>query len=151
MFLGNNSALVQVMAWRRTGDKPLSEPKMTKAFDTKCTRPQRVNYDKPREDCENTPCLQSISRLLTTSGRQLTECQEACFGMEEIYNTALWMDVGQVVYQEQSTYPIWKQKTTTTTTTTTTSNETNRQTNKQTNKKPTDMHFILHLAGRQLR
>ena len=27
--IDNKSALVQVMAWRRTGDKPLSEPMMT--------------------------------------------------------------------------------------------------------------------------
>ena len=27
--IDNKSALVQVVAWRRTGDKPLPEPKMT--------------------------------------------------------------------------------------------------------------------------
>ena len=27
--IDNNAALVQVMAWRRTGDKPLPEPKLT--------------------------------------------------------------------------------------------------------------------------
>ena len=27
--IDNNPALVQVMAWRRTGDKPLSEPMLT--------------------------------------------------------------------------------------------------------------------------
>ena len=27
--IDNNSALVQIMAWRRIGDKPLSEPKLT--------------------------------------------------------------------------------------------------------------------------
>ena len=29
----NKSALVQVMAWRLTGDKPLPEPRMTKSID----------------------------------------------------------------------------------------------------------------------
>ena len=29
----NKAALVQVMAWRRTGDKPLSEPMMTQFAD----------------------------------------------------------------------------------------------------------------------
>ena len=27
-LIGNMTALVQIMAWRRTGDKPLSEPMM---------------------------------------------------------------------------------------------------------------------------
>ena len=30
----NNQALVQVMAWRRTGDKPLPEPMTTQFIDT---------------------------------------------------------------------------------------------------------------------
>ena len=31
--IDNKSALVQVMAWRRTGDKPLHEPMMTQITD----------------------------------------------------------------------------------------------------------------------
>ena len=31
--IDNKSALVQVMAWRRTGDKPLAEPMMTQLVD----------------------------------------------------------------------------------------------------------------------
>ena len=31
--IDNKSALVQVMAWRRTGDKPLPEPMMTQITD----------------------------------------------------------------------------------------------------------------------
>ena len=31
--IDNKSALVQVMAWRRTGDKPLPEPMMTQFID----------------------------------------------------------------------------------------------------------------------
>ena len=31
--INNISALVQIMAWRRTGDKPLSEPMMTQFND----------------------------------------------------------------------------------------------------------------------
>ena len=30
--IGHNTALVQIMAWRWTGDKPLSEPMMAKEF-----------------------------------------------------------------------------------------------------------------------
>ena len=33
--IGNKSALVRVMAWRRTGDKPLPEPMMTQSTDAK--------------------------------------------------------------------------------------------------------------------
>ena len=37
----NNSALVQIMAWRRPGDKPLSEPMMVRSLTHICvTRPR---------------------------------------------------------------------------------------------------------------
>ena len=37
----NNPALVQIMAWRRSGDKPLSEPVMVSLLTHICvTRPQ---------------------------------------------------------------------------------------------------------------
>ena len=40
----NNPALVQIMAWRRPGDKPLSEPMMVSLLTHICvTRPQWVN------------------------------------------------------------------------------------------------------------
>ena len=40
----NIPALVQIMAWRRPGDKPLSEPMMINLLPHKCvTRPQWVN------------------------------------------------------------------------------------------------------------
>ena len=42
--INNNSALVQIMAWRRSGDKPLSEPMMVSLPTHICvTRPQWVN------------------------------------------------------------------------------------------------------------
>ena len=31
--INNNSALIQVMAWRRTGDKPLLDPMLTHFID----------------------------------------------------------------------------------------------------------------------
>ena len=41
--INNNSALVQIMAWRRSGDKPLSEPMMVSLLTHICvTRPQWV-------------------------------------------------------------------------------------------------------------
>ena len=42
--INNNRALVQIMAWRRSGDKPLSEPMMVSLLTHICvTRPQWVN------------------------------------------------------------------------------------------------------------
>ena len=42
--INNIPALVQIMAWRRSGDKPLSEPMMLKLLTHICvTRPQGVN------------------------------------------------------------------------------------------------------------
>ena len=42
--INNNPALVQIMAWRRPGDKPLSETMMVKLLTHICvTRPQWVN------------------------------------------------------------------------------------------------------------
>ena len=43
-LINNNPALVQIMAWRRPGDKPLSEPMMVSLLAHICvTRPQWVN------------------------------------------------------------------------------------------------------------
>ena len=43
-LINNIPALVQIMAWRRPGDKPLSEPMMVRSLTHICvTRPQWVN------------------------------------------------------------------------------------------------------------
>ena len=43
--IDNNSALVQIIAWRQSGDKPLSEPMMISLPTHICvTRPQLVKY-----------------------------------------------------------------------------------------------------------
>ena len=48
----NIPALVQIMAWRRPGDKPLSEPMMVRLPTHICvTRPQWVNSLKPSYAC----------------------------------------------------------------------------------------------------
>ena len=45
--IDNNPALVQIMAWRRPGDKPLSEPRMESLLTHICvTRPQWVKIHK---------------------------------------------------------------------------------------------------------
>ena len=44
--INNNPALVQIMAWRRSGDKPLSDPMMASLLTHICvTRPQWVKVD----------------------------------------------------------------------------------------------------------
>ena len=46
--INNIPALVQIMAWRRQGDKPLSEPMMVRLLTHICvTRPQWVNILQP--------------------------------------------------------------------------------------------------------
>ena len=46
--IDNNPALVQIMAWRRSGDKPLSEPMVISLPTHICvTQPQWVNSDYP--------------------------------------------------------------------------------------------------------
>ena len=43
--INNNPALFQIMAWRRPGEKPLSEPMMVSSLTHICvTRPQWVNW-----------------------------------------------------------------------------------------------------------
>ena len=50
--IDNNPALVHVMAWRRPGDKPLSEPMMVSLPSHICvTRPQWVNSLAPERCC----------------------------------------------------------------------------------------------------
>ena len=49
--INNIPALVQIMAWRRPGDKPLSEPMIVSLLTHICvTRPQWVNTLKPRQN-----------------------------------------------------------------------------------------------------
>ena len=49
--INNILALVQVMAWRRKGDKPLSEPRMVRLPTHMCvTRAQWVNTLRPRQN-----------------------------------------------------------------------------------------------------
>ena len=53
--INNIPALVQIMAWRRPGDKPLSEPMMIILLTHICvTRPQWFNYDQPYVRCHLT-------------------------------------------------------------------------------------------------
>ena len=57
--IDNNQALVQIMAWRQIGDKPLSEPMLTRFTDT---------YMVPKGRWDNS---QAISHWLNSSMRHL--------------------------------------------------------------------------------
>ena len=76
--INNNPALVQIMAWRRSGDKPLSEPMMVSLLTHICvTRPQWVlidhsitnyNFQTTRtsfgvDDYKSDPCLKYTLKL----------------------------------------------------------------------------------------
>ena len=53
--INNNPALFQVMAWRRPGDKPLSEPMMVSSQTHICvTRPRWVKWRKSCYPCKGT-------------------------------------------------------------------------------------------------
>ena len=63
--INNITALVQIMAWRRSGDKPLSEPMVTSSLTHICvTRPQWVKF---------------VSVLTVTQSRRIwvNECRES--------------------------------------------------------------------------
>ena len=66
--INNIPALVQIMAWRRPGDKPLSEPMMVSLLTHICvTRPQWVNKDSI--------IFPDISSLMFLPGSQFLCCQ----------------------------------------------------------------------------
>ena len=67
--IDNNQALVQIMAWRRSGDKPLSEPMMGKFGAHICvSRPQWVSTLRPRQNghyfAEDTWYTNELLRML---------------------------------------------------------------------------------------
>ena len=64
-LINNTSALVELMAWRRPGDKPLSEPMMVSLPTHICvTRPQWVNitsyFSIPELICVMKPLIQFL-------------------------------------------------------------------------------------------
>ena len=66
--INNIPALIQIMAWRRPGDKPLSEPMMFKLPTHICvTRPQWVK------------CI-TVLKCLTTCGLVTSYCVFVCIG-----------------------------------------------------------------------
>ena len=58
--INNNPSLVQIMAWRRSGDKPLSEPMMVRLLTHICvTRPQWVK----QQPFISGPCTNTGGRM----------------------------------------------------------------------------------------
>ena len=63
--INNIPALVQVMVWRRSGDKPLSEPMMVRSPTHICvTRPQWVNHYPPHPEISKYERFLFCSRVL---------------------------------------------------------------------------------------
>ena len=74
--INNIPALVQIMAWRRSGNKPLSEPMMVSLLMHLCvTRPQWVNirticYSLRPENCSYEPLIPVKNWQSSLSSRQ---------------------------------------------------------------------------------
>ena len=82
--INNNPALFQIMAWRRPGDKPLSEPMMVSLVTHICvTRPQRVNGRRPiYPDLMRSISWLRMPWLLASPGHQ-----HPCYGL---YKTGMY-------------------------------------------------------------
>ena len=84
----NNPALFQMMAWRRPGDKPLSEPMMVSSLTHICvTRPQWVNTLRSRKN-----------------GRQFADFSNAFYWMKMFvfwlkFHWSLFLRVQLTIYQ----------------------------------------------------
>ena len=90
--ISNIPALVQIMAWRRPGDKPLSDPMMANLLTHICvTRPQWVNEQGP---CiiglKDTSLLKSTSSLLFTALNPHTDVRSALLTRERSIKTKFW-------------------------------------------------------------
>ena len=79
--INNMKALVQIKAWRRPGDKPLSEPMLVSLLTHKCiTRPERVNPGVVAS------CLK-VSLMITHPQNKVSTSQ--CFIMQNY--TSIWL------------------------------------------------------------
>ena len=80
--INNNPALVQIMAWRWSGDKPLSEPMMVSLLTHICiTQPQWVNSlwagDAMSWHKSRSTLAQIMACCLTSSSHYLNQCRPA--------------------------------------------------------------------------
>ena len=89
-LVGNMPALVQIMAWRRAGDKPLSEP--IKIFTTtyRCWQPFGiVVISKPFSHCNNVLCSS------THQSAGLFRPNKISFYSSSCYDEIFWLDMAQ--------------------------------------------------------
>ena len=86
--INNIPALVQIIAWRRPGDKPLSEPMMVRLPTHICvTRPQWVNSLAPERFEWN--IREVIFKLILVTAGWGVSCEIALDGRHW-----LWVDIG---------------------------------------------------------
>ena len=65
--INNIHALVQIMAWRRSGDKPLSEPMMGRLPTHICvTRPQWVKYQSNTNSTVHNYIMKTVAEIIQT-------------------------------------------------------------------------------------
>ena len=80
--INNIPAVVHIMAWRRPGDKPLSEPMMVRLLTHICvTRPQWVN--QRRIMCRNTPTFYCV---VISSGVPASRLFQMCRSRSVVVN-----------------------------------------------------------------
>ena len=97
--INNTPVLVQIMAWRRSGDKPLSEPMMARLLAHICvTRPLRVNpYLARGHGVEPFQVFQRVLRniLVEPVSLLLSRCKGVCFFSCSLPNNELKISVSR--------------------------------------------------------
>ena len=67
-LINNIPALVLIMAWRRPGDKPFSEPMLVRSLTHICvTRPQWVKFEKWGKPLHMSSCILQCIKMYRTS------------------------------------------------------------------------------------
>ena len=111
--INNNPALVQIMAWRRSGDKPLSEPMMVSLLTHICvTRPQWVKrfcstciisvitkaYSMSYDKTSLNSLWPSDAIWQHRSGSSLAEVMACCLAASSHYQSQCWLSVSIVLW-----------------------------------------------------
>ena len=98
--INNIPALVQIMAWRRPGDKPLSEPMMISLLTHICvTRPQWINSLRPDE----AHYLMVLSKTVLTPVCWQQSCHS--LALSHRYMPTKWIVIGL----DNGFLPVWYQ------------------------------------------
>ena len=110
--INNNPALVQIMAWRRSGDKPLSEPMMVSLLTHICvTQPQWVKrfcstciisvitkaYSMSYYKTSLNSLWPSDATWQHRSGSSLAEVMACCLAASSHYQSQCWLSVSIVL------------------------------------------------------